>query len=265
MFIMYSRLALRSGSLAAALTRQNAVVTFVPRASAATDAVTKKEDGERDLVNFPRPARLVEPGKVRLGFIPDEWFTFFHNKTGVTGPYLFGIGLSTFLVSKEFYVMEHEYVTGLSILLMIIFATKKFGPGVAKAVDSEIDKIEEGWQAYRNGAINGIGENIKNEELAQWQAVGQKWLFEAKKENVALQLEAAYRERMYVAYQDVKRRLDYQLVSQLAEARLKQKHMANWIVDNVVKSITPQQEKESITNCISELKRLSADAKVGIA
>lgn len=73
-----------------------------------------------------RPKRAEHGGKVRLGFLPEEWFTFFYNKTGVTGPYVFGAGLMTYLCSKEIYVMEHEYYNGLSLAVMVVFAVKKF-------------------------------------------------------------------------------------------------------------------------------------------
>lgn len=83
--------------------------------------------------------RADQPGKVRLGFIPEEWFTFFYPKTGVTGPYVFGAGMLTYLCSKEIYVMEHEYYNGLSLAIMVIYAVKKFGPAVAAYCDKEID------------------------------------------------------------------------------------------------------------------------------
>lgn len=66
-------------------------------------------------------------------------FQYFYPKTGVTGPYVFGAGLLTYLCSKEIYVMEHEYYSGLSILLMVVYATKKFGPGLAAYLDKEVD------------------------------------------------------------------------------------------------------------------------------
>lgn len=81
----------------------------------------------------------LEPGKVRMGFIPEEWFQFFHKKTGVTGPYVFAVSLSTYLCSKEIYVMEHEYYTGLSLIIMWTFMVKKLGPKVAAYLDKEVD------------------------------------------------------------------------------------------------------------------------------
>ena len=108
--------------------------------AAATPAV--REGAERDLVNFPRPVRLIDPSKGRLGFIPEEWFQFFYAKTGVTGikgPYVFGLGLSTYLLSKEIYIMEHEFYTGLSLGAMVLFAVKKMGPSLGAYLDKEVE------------------------------------------------------------------------------------------------------------------------------
>lgn len=63
----------------------------------------------------------------------------FYPKTGVTGPYVFGAGLITYLCSKEIYVMEHEYYSGISLAIMCVVAVKKLGPPIAAFCDKEID------------------------------------------------------------------------------------------------------------------------------
>ncbi|XP_066957147.1 ATP synthase subunit b, mitochondrial [Macrobrachium rosenbergii] len=247
---MLSRLAQRS--------LQEAKPVIVAVRPTSTTAVNKS--AERDEVNFPRRVRPIEPGKVRLGFVPEEWFKFFYPKTGVTGPYMFGVGLGTFLLSKEIYIMEHEFYTGLSILLMTVYAVKKFGPGLAAYLDKEIEEVEGSWVNYRTNSIKSIKDAIEAEKKAQWEAEGQTVLFDAKRENVALQLEAAYRERLATVHAEVKKRLDYQLETANVKTRIEQKHMVDWIVSSVKSSITPAQEAAALKQCFADLKALAPKA-----
>jgi len=106
-----------------------------------------------------------------------------------------------------------------------------------------------------------LEEGIAAEKKAQEDVKGMKYLFDAKRENILLQLEAIFRERQVQAYQAVKRRLDYQVEKVNSQRRFEHRHMVNWIIDDVVKSITPQQEKESLQKCIADLKNLAAKAK----
>jgi len=221
-----------------------------------TTAVNKSE--ERDEVNFPRRVRPVEPGKVRMGFIPEEFFTFMYPKTGVTGPYMFGVGVSTYLLSKEIYVLEHEFYTGVSIAIMLIYGIKKFGPAIGAYLDKEVEEIEGSWVNYRDGSIKNIQETIEAEKTSQWEAEGQSMLFDAKRENVQLQLEAAYRARLATVHSEVKKRLDYQMETANVHKRVEQKHMVDWIVNSVHASITPEQEAAALNKCVADLKALAA-------
>ncbi|KAL5010152.1 hypothetical protein ScPMuIL_012457 [Solemya velum] len=183
---------------------------------------------ERDVKNFPILKQPEISGKVRLGFIPEEWFQFFYNKTGVTGPYLFGTGLVAFLLSKEILVIDHNFAEVIGFWGAVIIMSKKLGPAIGNWLDKQ----------------------------------NEKYLFEAKKYNVALQLEAEYRKRLQSVYDQVKKRLDYQLELQNTKRQFEQEHMVNWIVQNVIKGITPQQEKDSIGKCIQNLRQLGKTAAV---
>lgn len=187
-------------------------------------------------------------------------FTFFYKKTGASGPYAFATALTTFLCSKEIYVIEHEFYTGLSIGIMCYIFCKKIAPGLGQSLSEEAKQIEDDWNSGRKADITANEEGIEQEKKDQWRADGQLVLIDAKKENVALQLEAAYRQRLANVYSEIKRRLEYQVQIQHVERRVNQKHLVNWVVEGVLKTITPDQDKANITKCLADLNGLASKA-----
>lgn len=153
--------------------------------------------------------------------------------------------------------MEHEYYAGLSFAALLIIGIKKIGPGLKKSLDAEVDQIEADFEQGRADEIKGLEDAIEHEKTEQWRADGQLMLNDAQKENVALQLEAAYRERLAQVFNEVKRRLDYQVEIQLVERRVKQKHLVNWVSSKVLGSITADQDKETLNKCIADLGALA--------
>lgn len=152
--------------------------------------------------------------------------------------------------------MEHEYYSAITAGILCVGAVKKLGPGVKQALDDEVDQIEAGWNQSRNDQIKTHEEGIEAEEKEQWRSAGQLLLNDAKKEDVALQLEAAYRERLTLVYEEVKRRLDFQVECQHVERRIKQRHLVDWVRSKVIESITPDQDKKTFEQCIVQLNSL---------
>ncbi|XP_023298991.2 ATP synthase subunit b, mitochondrial-like [Lucilia cuprina] len=205
--------------------------------------------------------RRIYPDKVRLGFIPDNWFQFFYPKTGKTGPYIFGLGLLNYLFSKEIYVCEHEFYTGLSLGIMCVVAVKKLGPKFAQYCDKEIEKFESNWKKQHEAELKALQDLIDCEELEQWRAEGSLLLMEAKKENIELQLEAAYREAIMQVYKDVKNRLDYQVACRNVEQRINHKHMVSWLVKEVAKELPENVDKNLLTKHKEDLSALALRVK----
>lgn len=226
------------------------------------DPVSKMPEGpERDVVNFPRIKRAIDTPKASLGFIPESYFRLFYPRLGVTGGWTFGIGFTAYILSKEIWVMEHEFWNGVSLAIIFTYVIKKFGPALSAYLEKEqqleCDQFNEG----KYSQVDSLTSSIDEEKTAQLQAVGcQEHLFEAKRQNVALQLEATYRERVATVYAEVKKRLDYQVEKQNVERNVEQKHMVNWIISKVQKSITADSETENIKKCIADLKLMASRA-----
>ncbi|NXF10578.1 AT5F1 synthase, partial [Smithornis capensis] len=212
----------------------------------------------------PLPPLPEKGGEVRHGLIPEEFFQFLYPKTGVTGPYMLGTGLILYLLSKEIYVVNHETVAGACILAVIIYAVKKFGGDVAAFADKLNEEKIAQASAVKNEAMQSLQNAIEEEKKEQWRVEGRTYLFDAKRNNVAMLLETNYRERLMMVYNEVKKRLDYQVALQNLRRQKEQDHMINWVEKNVVQSITPQQQKESIAKCILDLKALSKGAQAAV-
>ncbi|KAM9342087.1 ATP synthase peripheral stalk subunit b, mitochondrial [Pholidichthys leucotaenia] len=205
----------------------------------------------------PVPSLPEKGGKVRHGIIPEEFFQFLYPKTGVTGPYMLGTGLILYMLSKEIYVINHETVSAIATISVLIYAVKKFGPKVAAFADKLNEEKVGHVQEVKDLLMTSLAQAIEEEKKEQWRVEGRSLLFDAKRNNVAMLLETNYRERLHMVTNEVKRRLDYQVALQNLKRQMEQEHMVNWVEKNVISSITPQQEKESIAKCITDLKALA--------
>lgn len=86
-------------------------------------------------------------------------------KTGVTGFWTFLFTFGTFLVSKEYYVLEHEFYTGLSVFLVCVLGIKYMGKDVANYLDKGIDEYEKSWNEgteKQNNTIKSKGVTKKS-------------------------------------------------------------------------------------------------------
>jgi len=223
---------------------------------------------ERDMKNFPNPSMPDSTPPVRFGWMPASWFDFFYSKTGVTGPYCLLGGMSLWMLSKEYMVVDHYFWEIPSFWGAIFFLNchPSVGPKLKAWLTKEFDRTKFLEYGQPLGRLRASAEkDVTNLKRLIEECETQNFIKQAKEEGVGLQLEAAYRARLQHAFTEVKKRLDYEAEKTNLKRRFEQDHMVNWIVSSVTKSITPQQEKESIKSCLAALKQLSQTNKVSAA
>lgn len=193
------------------------------------------------------------PGKVRWGFVPDEWFTGFYNKTGVTGFYTLCFTCSIYLISKEKFVMEHEYYTGLSTVLFWYIGCKTIGSEVAKTLDKYVDEYEELWNTGRINEKACITTQIQDELADQDSFAGQLLLVDGRREIVDMQLEEEYRKRIFNVYKTVVKRLDFTIAYRNKQLKYIHKNMTQWVLNNVMNMLTAEFLYNHLNYCIDQL------------
>ena len=125
---------------------------------------------------------------------------------------MFAAAVGTFLVSKEIWVLEHEFYCGVGMFIVLSGIVKAVGPGVSKFLDAEVDADEAKVRAIRQDEIDRCKAALAEEEEGQWMATSYKELLQVKQENVAMQYEIEYRQRLAEAYKQVSCKLSSYLV-----------------------------------------------------
>jgi F-type H+-transporting ATPase subunit b len=220
-----------------------------------------KEFPERDIVNFPHYATRLYRPKVRMGFIPQSWFEAIYPKTGDTGPFILMAGIATLIVQKEWIRWEPDLVWNLHVALML-YLVHRFGFNpVSRFFDEQTDLYVHNEKKSAKDEADALQSVVDKENLLQksYNSMS-KYIFDAKRELVDLQLEAEYRRRVDEVATEVKNKVDYLTAVEEEKSRFERKHMVQWIIDEVRKSITPDQEKAILQQCMVDLKGLAAKA-----
>lgn len=212
---------------------------------------------ERDFVNYPTFRLPEESGKVRMSMIPQEWFDAMYPKTGVTGPYILFWGGLASILSKEYFVYSADTSAQFALIIVLAAIVKYGGPKIKSMMTKAVDTANSEQLEEHLNKTKSIGEKITELASLETMTEANKILHAAKKENVELQLESEYRTRLQQIYNDVKKRLDYQVAVQSAFKRLEREQAINYIIGEANKSIGPNQEKEAFTAGLQHLKSLS--------
>lgn len=219
---------------------------------------TVHDDGpQRDKVNFPRVGQTLDTPPTRYHIIPESWFQFFYPKTGVTGPYVFAASFGSFLMSKEWLVMEHELLTGLSSICIFAWALPKFGPAVREYIVGGVKREERDWDNWQHGNAKTLGALIEHykSQLNVSEVIDE--LYGARKQDLEIQLEVEYRERLKTIYEDTKRRLNYLVAVADSQRQIYHSNLVNMLISNVMSSLGPKQEAEVLDACVLNLKSLA--------
>lgn len=213
---------------------------------------------ERDVVNFPRQPQLMDVPPRVFHVLPKSWFDFFHSKTGYSGGFTFATTFGLFLVSKEWIVMEHEICTGLSLTIIISIVVSKAGPAVNKYLDNLINNGLKGWDDWQKNNIQLLDDVVDHYKAQENVVNNLPLIYDARREDVQVQLESEYRRRLKAVHDSTKKKLNYLVAVADSKRNIAHEHMVNWVIDHAVNSIGPKQEADVLDNCISNLKSLAA-------
>ncbi|KAJ7379228.1 ATP synthase F(0) complex subunit B1, mitochondrial [Desmophyllum pertusum] len=182
------------------------------------------------------------------------------DKTGETGHKLLAAGLLTYVLSKEILIIHDETLLGAVMFATVYAIYRKVSQPVADYLDARSQEILDLFNEGRNREIDALKKGIEEDKKIEYMLTTRTDIVEIMRENNAMALELEYRNRLHEVAREVKKRMDYQSEIEIFKRKVEQEHMVDWMEREVVKSISPQLEKDSVSQCIKDLKDLKAMA-----
>eukprot|EP00794_Sanderia_malayensis_P012848 gene12848-14170_t len=186
-----------------------------------------------------------------------SFWDVYKDKAGLSAPTVFGVGLASFLLSKEIFIIHEETLLAAVMGGTIYWMVKSFGKQVADGLDSYSQNILDTMNEGRMAKIQALKEAISEEKSIEEVYSSRETIYNILEENNTMNLEIEYRKNLHHVHDEVKKRLDYQLELQNLKTQLEQAHIVGWVEDAVIKSITTQQEKDALTQCIKDINSLA--------
>ena len=199
-----------------------------------------------------------DTSKYRLGMVPEAFFNFMHERTGVLGPYMLLWGGAVTLLSKEILIFQEEFGAVLSFLTVPPMLAYLVGPKLDKYFRTKyneemmvLDKLKKSKIEQFSNEADALDEDAVRAEAG-------KEIFPAYAANAENMVEAEFRQRQDQVFEAFKRRMDYQVALQSLEEQVVQKQMVSWVKQEVHKTIDARSQKEGIAQCLKDLKALAA-------
>uniref|UniRef100_A0A0N4Z8P8 ATP synthase subunit b n=1 Tax=Parastrongyloides trichosuri TaxID=131310 RepID=A0A0N4Z8P8_PARTI len=223
-----------------------------------------KEHPDRDLKNYPYPARPMYPPKTRLFMMPNTWFTPFHSITGTSGPYLFFGGLGAFFVNKEIWVFEEQGHMLVGWILFYLLISRTVGYKIDNYLYGQYQERMNYFKALIQEDLKEAVEFRKNSAAETASLLAVKEAFpKVMNENLELQLEATYRKNVQTVSNEVKRRIDYLVETEETKNKFERDCLINYITGGVNQVIEKNEggiKDAYLEECIKELKNMASKA-----
>eukprot|EP00800_Vazella_pourtalesii_P006338 TRINITY_DN1808_c2_g1_i1.p1 TRINITY_DN1808_c2_g1~~TRINITY_DN1808_c2_g1_i1.p1 ORF type:complete len:236 (-),score=57.13 TRINITY_DN1808_c2_g1_i1:129-836(-) len=201
---------------------------------------------------------LTEPITEEAETVPKRAIQrFLEPRLGVTGTWTLGLGIITTLVSKEYIILHAESIIAVIDLSLVVLLYRRFGAPIAQYLDAQIKEIRDLLYKERDDMVANLEDKITAEAKTEDTLSVRHDLYELEKETNLLNLAVEYQKRQEAVNKEVKSRLEYQLQLERFQRRFEQELLVDWLNKQVVSSITPEQEKATVSQCISTLKSIA--------